>query len=81
MPHARSALEWQNRFAMRLIKATEYKLSLPQALELAAHQYYLSFDSNPETACYRLLAGHLLEDTHTAMAETDKLLLRASRRG
>lgn len=59
MPHhTLSRIEWLDRFAHQLVEATDFTISLGEAMALAQSEYEMAFAGRPEDAALRVLSSY-----------------------
>jgi len=56
--HTLSKNEWLDRFAQQMVDATDFAMSLGEAIALAKAEYDKSFDASPEATVTRLMTSY-----------------------
>lgn len=80
MPHhTLSRIEWLDRFAHQMVEATDFTLSLGEAMAVAETEYEVAFAGRPEDAALRALSRYESDnDLIDANWRTMMLLKRVS---
>ncbi|HSI56937.1 MAG TPA: hypothetical protein VLA16_05235 [Ideonella sp.] len=53
-----SKTEWVDRFAQQMVDATDFAMSLGEAITLAQAEYDRCFDASPEATVQRLMSSY-----------------------